>query len=453
MILLSISKKKNWGKASFKNKKKKYKIKKNNMNCPFLLYKLILKYTKSTCCYIILLFYHFITYITTDPLVLKVFIIAMKLVIYIICIYILEGGEVLLCAPPSNDEDYSNASPAPDVNYARKPVLVSDNLQVTRNNQPLSELPSTLEEFLPRAELSATPIPRAELSATPIPRAELSATPIARWELSATPVPRLELPATPVPVVELPATPVPVVELPATLVPVVELPATPVNLYSSSNTSDIVPSISVNNTPLNSPYTSSMAVNIDSPGVNNSINSSVATQNASIASHINELGADTSLRSSVDAQDGSVTYTTQGQTYPVVYLDPDSELHSAAYDYTERVGPKVGPIDRIATFIRSKDSELEAASFKYYTVGKRKIYWQIWEKHTNRYDSYREYKANWDPNTNILRKLYKSVKSTAKSNLKEGFSSNSNTRAVRSGGTTQQVNELLRTRRHRHIHR
>ena len=100
--------------------------------------------------------------------------------------------------------------------------------------------------------------------------------------------------------------------------------------------------------------------------------------------------------------------------------------------------------------MKSFDTKLEKASFKYYSIGKRKIYWQIWEKHTDRYESYQEYKANWDPNADILDKLYKDVKSTAKSEIKKAFSSTGNIPTIRSGGTTQQVQELLRrNRRHR----
>ena len=27
----------------------------------------------------------------------------------------------------------------------------------------------------------------------------------------------------------------------------------------------------------------------------------------------------------------------------------------------------------------------------------KKAYWQVWEKHTNRYDSYEQFKPTWDP--------------------------------------------------------
>ena len=104
-----------------------------------------------------------------------------------------------------------------------------------------------------------------------------------------------------------------------------------------------------------------------------------------------------------------------------------------------------GTFDRIITSLKNFDAKLDASTIKYYGMGNRKIYWNVLEKHTNRYESYRQFKADWDPNTNILNKLYKNVKTTAKAGFKDAFYLK-DTKTIR-GGTTDQVRDLLRRNR------
>jgi hypothetical protein len=218
-------------------------------------------------------------------------------------------------------------------------------------------------------------------------RAELSATPIQRAELSATPIQRAELSATPVQRAELSATPVQIAELHGG------------DLNHSSTT-------------------------IDTDGT------SMVNHNGSLPSNINELRADTSVRSSMQVENGSRIDNNE-QMREVGYLPPDSTLVPAPFDPTERMttSPKVDSFKDLC--------------FKYYTIGRRKIHWEIWAKNTKKHTSYEEFKTNWDPNINVRKSIAKDIKQTFKADwadLKSGGTRRDATpRTIRNGPTTRAI--------------
>lgn len=125
-------------------------------------------------------------------------------------------------------------------------------------------------------------------------------------------------------------------------------------------------------------------------------------------------------------------------------------MQPAAFDYTERI--KVGRIDRVITSFKSLnskigklDEKLDDTTIKYYGMGKRKIYWTVWEKDNGRYGSYRDFKRDWDPNTKIVKQVYKDIKNNVKEEIKDIFYINE--RRGINNGVSRDVQDLLRTRR------
>ena len=241
---------------------------------------------------------------------------------------------------------------------------------------------------------------------------------------------------------ELPATPVPgtVASQANNNLGLTELPATPLQ----SNSSSVV---AVNQ---------SIASNIYELGGNNSTNVSMSTtsqntsmmaENGSVPSNIHELGVDISVRSSIIAEDGSATPTTVGNNNDATfndgigYLAPDSAMHSNPHhDYTERVGP--GTYSKIVTSLEGLSERIDKTAIKYYGMGKRKLYWKIWEKHVERYENYSDFKADWDPNVNVFKSIFKDIKTASKYEIKTSYSfKNRNT--IRQG-TQREMQELLR---------
>ena len=365
--------------------------------------------------------YRFICTIS-KPNTLKWLNITLQLTISLISIYYgaIYGNGVELCEPTgdgeSNDSSwYYERNQPPIVNMETKPVLVING-----------------DSFEGRAELPGT---SSNLGATSSIVTQNNSVASNIHELPGTPNIH-ELPGTSS---NLGATSSVVTQNNSVASNIHELPTSTRNL--ATNIYELGNNTSVN--------TNSNGLPVEGSYVSISQSESTMPQHGSVYSNINELGADNSIRSSIDVQYGSVTPTTIDQHNDQIgYLAPDSALHNAAYDPTERLEPKVGIFDKIITSVKSFDAKVEATTVKYYGMGKRKIYWKVWEKRTNRYESYREFKASWDPNTYVFNKVYKNVKNTVKSELKDTFYLNSDTRTIRNS-TTQQVQELMRRNRRR----
>lgn len=236
---------------------------------------------------------------------------------------------------------------------------------------------------------------------------------------------------------ELPATPLQsnTPELPETPVQSsrAELAATPIQYNSSIITEN-----------------QSVASNIHELDVNISLRSSLIVEHNSVVSDINELGVNNTQLSSLIEDRSVITNTNYDQTLNVGYLAPDSVMQPVTFDYTERI--KVGRFDRVITSFKSLNSKIEKldekldhTTIKYYGMGKRKIYWTIWEKENGRFGSYRDFKINFDPNTNIVKQVYKDIKNSVKEEVKDIFYINEK-RAI-NNNVSRDVQDLLRTRR------
>lgn len=56
-------------------------------------------------------------------------------------------------------------------------------------------------------------------------------------------------------------------------------------------------------------------------------------------------------------------------------------------------------------------SNVQSLYVKYHDIAKRKFFWKIWEKGRGNYDSYEEFKKNFDPKMNIWKEIAKATKS------------------------------------------
>ena len=56
---------------------------------------------------------------------------------------------------------------------------------------------------------------------------------------------------------------------------------------------------------------------------------------------------------------------------------------------------------------------------KFQEIGRRKILWTIWEKHNNKYESYKHFKKSWDSNTSIFSNIRKDVRENIKNEVED----------------------------------
>ncbi len=224
-------------------------------------------------------------------------------------------------------------------------------------------------------------------------------------------------------------------------------------------------------------------------GVNYPNTSSILTQNNSVPSNINELGVNTpnahspqpansqdslvSLYSGADtfntslvSERGSITTdrfdandypntwvgnpnTPPNNNHPdaldIGYLAPIVE-ESNRYDYTEQTIPKVGLLGELRLGFKSLNSKVEEVYIKYHDLTKRKFFWAVWEKDKDKYESYEEFKANWNPDTAVWKTIYKEIKVDVKEEFKGALGINKNNKG-RGIGVSSEVEKMLRNKR------
>jgi len=93
--------------------------------------------------------------------------------------------------------------------------------------------------------------------------------------------------------------------------------------------------------------------------------------------------------------------------------------------------------------------DIETVYVKYHDLAKRKFYWKIWEKNRGNYETYSDFKANFDPKTNIWKDIWKATKSDLSKEIRgiigrdHPFESNRvRHRNIRQIGVTSTQNDL-----------
>ncbi len=136
--------------------------------------------------------------------------------------------------------------------------------------------------------------------------------------------------------------------------------------------------------------------------------------------------------------DGVVSITEVGYTAPI--SEP-----SGRYDYTERIYPKTSLGGAFSLKFKSINSRVEGVYLKYENIAKRKSFWNVWEKHKGRYESYEDFKSSWNPKTPIFKTVAKEFKADIKWGVKEGLGIN---RGPRGGNNiTSEVNRFIHKNR------
>jgi len=96
-------------------------------------------------------------------------------------------------------------------------------------------------------------------------------------------------------------------------------------------------------------------------------------------------------------------------------------------EYTQEIiVPKDGLLDKLklgfkysgSKFSNSK-SKLENIYIKYYDVSRRHFYWTIWESDKNNFNSYKDFKKSWDPETKIWKEITSHVKKNIKGTIED----------------------------------
>ncbi len=239
---------------------------------------------------------------------------------------------------------------------------------------------------------------------------------------------------------------------------------------------------------VNYPNTSSVATqnnsvnsNIYEIGNNSPKSSSLETHNNSVNSNIHELGVNSDTRSSlVNASDATInnrsinssTLAQRGGDSSVASFNVENRWNAEDYPnvsnsvgniqshyYSEYVIPKEGMLDRfklgfkhLNSKVGSVESRVESIYVKYQDIGKRKLFWNIWEKNSGKYESYSDFKANWDPNLNIFKQIAKEIKHDLKYDVEDMLGVNRDSRRYIPRGFRADIEGSLRRRGARRRH-
>jgi hypothetical protein len=95
-------------------------------------------------------------------------------------------------------------------------------------------------------------------------------------------------------------------------------------------------------------------------------------------------------------------------------------------------------------------SKIDSLYFKYHDISKRKFFWTIWEKRHGNYETYEDFKRNWDPNANIWEEIKKRTKTDMRRDVGEILGINTNIRGIQTEERREidrAVSNLLRDKR------
>ena len=82
---------------------------------------------------------------------------------------------------------------------------------------------------------------------------------------------------------------------------------------------------------------------------------------------------------------------------------------------------KQGLNGRLWLGFHNLNNKLDKIYVKYHDLGKRKLYWNLWERHreTSKFSSYAEFKKEWNPNDSIWRSIAKEINSDIKKEVND----------------------------------
>ena len=80
---------------------------------------------------------------------------------------------------------------------------------------------------------------------------------------------------------------------------------------------------------------------------------------------------------------------------------------------------KKGLFNKIKLSIKYVGMRLDSVYLKYHNKGKRKLYWTLWEQDKGNYSSYKEFKKDWNPNTEVWKSIRKELKKDLRADVEE----------------------------------
>ena len=83
------------------------------------------------------------------------------------------------------------------------------------------------------------------------------------------------------------------------------------------------------------------------------------------------------------------------------------------------ISTKHGVLSNINLGIKTTRTNIIFIYIKFQQIGKRKVLWNIWEKHSNRYESYNDFKRTWDSNIGIFSKIRKDIRENIRSEVED----------------------------------
>lgn len=81
--------------------------------------------------------------------------------------------------------------------------------------------------------------------------------------------------------------------------------------------------------------------------------------------------------------------------------------------------PKHGVLSNINLGIGINRNNIIFIYLKFKEIGRRKILWNIWEKHNSKYESYKHFKKSWDSNIGIWSKIRKDIRENIRSEVED----------------------------------
>ena len=76
-------------------------------------------------------------------------------------------------------------------------------------------------------------------------------------------------------------------------------------------------------------------------------------------------------------------------------------------------------LTKISLCVETTRNNITFIYLKCNEVGKRKIIWTIWERNRGKYDSYKEFKINWDSNSSILSSIKKDIREDIRAEVED----------------------------------
>lgn len=81
--------------------------------------------------------------------------------------------------------------------------------------------------------------------------------------------------------------------------------------------------------------------------------------------------------------------------------------------------PKHGILTSISLGVKTTKNNIRYIYIKYQEIGRRKILWNIWDKNSGKYESYKHFKRHWDEDTSIFTTIRKDIRENITSEVED----------------------------------